>query len=511
MQDAIIKGIGNSRYLKTVGEALSLYPTYEDFMQAMVAGIFPVDFNGINKDGWTQLGTLLNKANLLSDTVISTLGLSTGVNSTPNDAFNVLANIGNVYVWRKTVVTEEEIPAGYTLGPVEANKVLAQSSSNWGNSYAAFTVASSITVDDGGNVTMNDTSGVEIWQGYFDPNKGEDNLLGKFIQFSHVSADHISSDLETGVYFIPSNATFIRDHSSAPFYTKISACQKVNAYPLTPAGTHITYLTSVNRDAYQEGDDAKEAGYVLGEVVAGKTPISMAYDGRGVVIGSTIQVEENGAISFAPDAGATQYWSNSVDVSILKGKFFHTVGGEGDSDEIGNFSDPNYWVYLPEDAVITRESPVGSSTTIFTTKYQPVTGYPAIPAGTTIEYLGVLGEKSKIQVLSYVGTGTSGEANACSVTASFPIEVLFFLGYTGTIYSDPDATGIVNGYWGDRETGVMFGKYLTTTFAERMAFNGNNGMSLGKKSADGKTFYWYNRTAVVTNASGLSYYFLALG
>lgn len=380
-------------------------------MQAMVAGIFPVDFNGINKDGWTQLGTHLNKANLLSDTVISTLGLSTGVNSTPNDAFNVLANIGNVHVWRKTVVAEEEVPAGYTLGPVEANKVLAQSSSNWGNSYATFTVASSITVDDGGNVTMNDTSGVEIWQGYFDPNKGEDNLLGKFIQFSHVSADHISSDLETGVYFIPSNATFIRDHSSAPFYTKISACQKVNAYPLTPAGTHITYLTSTNRNAYQEGDDAKEAGYVLGEVVAGKTPISMAYDGRGVVIGSTIQVEENGAISFAPDSGATQYWPSSVDVSLMKGKFFHTVGGEGDSDEIGNFSDPNYWVYLPEDAVITRESPVGSSTTIFTTKYQPVTGYPAIPAGTTIEYLGVLGDfggssLGYIKYGSYVGTGT---------------------------------------------------------------------------------------------------------
>lgn len=411
MQDAIMKGNGNSRYLKTVGEALSLYPTYEDFMQAMVAGIFPVDFNGINKDGWTQLGTHLNKANLLSDTVISTLGLSTGVNSTPNDAFNVLANIGNVHVWRKTVVAEEEVPAGYTLGPVEANKVLAQSSSNWGNSYATFTVASSITVDDGGNVTMNDTSGVKIWQGYFDPNKGEDNLLGKFIQFSHVSADHISSDLETGVYFIPSNATFIHDHSSAPFYTKISACQKVNAYPLTPAGTHITYLTSTNRNAYQEGDDAKEAGYVLGEVVAGKTPISMAYDGRGVVIGSTIQVEENGAISFAPDSGATQYWPNSVDVSLMKGKFFHTVGGEGDSDEIGNFSDPNYWVYLPEDAVITRESPVGSSTTIFTTKYQPVTGYPAIPAGTTIEYLGVLGDfggssLGYIKYGSYVGTGT---------------------------------------------------------------------------------------------------------
>ncbi len=509
MQDAIMKGNGNSRYLKTVGEALSLYPTYEDFMQAMVAGIFPVDFNGINKDGWTQLGTLLNKANLLSDTVISTLGLSTGVNSTPNDAFNVLANIGNVHVWRKTVVTEEEIPAGYMLGPVEANKVLAQSSSNWGNSYAAFTVASSITVDDGGNVTMNDTSGVEIWQGYFDPNKGEDNLLGKFIQFSHVSADHISSDLETGVYFIPSNATFIRDHSSAPFYTKISACQKVNAYPLTPAGTHITYLTSTNRNAYQEGDDAKEAGYVLGEVVAGKTPISMAYDGRGVVIGSTIQVEENGAISFAPDSGATQYWPNSVDVSLMKGKFFHTVGGEGDSDEIGNFSDPNYWVYLPEDAVITRESPVGSSTTIFTTKYQPVTGYPAIPAGITIEYLGVLGDKIRMQIVSYIGTGTSGEATPCSITADFKFKTAEYLGSLRGGSLSPAVTYI------DARDKVL-SEAITTEFTAYSGFCLDDSQdSFGKKSEDGKTITWYsrynNRQSNQLNEAGVKYYFRFFG
>jgi hypothetical protein len=509
VQDAIMKGNGNSRYLKTVGEALSLYPTYEDFMQAMVAGIFPVDFNGINKDGWTQLGTLLNKANLLSDTVISTLGLSTGVNSTPNDAFNVLANIGNVHVWRKTVVTEEEIPAGYMLGPVEANKVLAQSSSNWGNSYAAFTVASSITVDDGGNVTMNDTSGVEIWQGYFDPNKGEDNLLGKFIQFSHVSADHISSDLETGVYFIPSNATFIRDHSSAPFYTKISACQKVNAYPLTPAGTHITYLTSTNRNAYQEGDDAKEAGYVLGEVVAGKTPISMAYDGRGVVIGSTIQVEENGAISFAPDSGATQYWPNSVDVSLMKGKFFHTVGGEGDSDEIGNFSDPNYWVYLPEDAVITRESPVGSSTTIFTTKYQPVTGYPAIPAGITIEYLGVLGDKIRMQIVSYIGTGTSGEATPCSITADFKFKTAEYLGSLRGGSLSPAVTYI------DARDKVL-SEAITTEFTAYSGFCLDDSQdSFGKKSEDGKTITWYsrynNRQSNQLNEAGVKYYFRFFG
>lgn len=516
MQDAIIKGIGNSRYLKTVGEALSLYPTYEDFMQAMVAGIFPVDFNGINKDGWTQLGTLLNKANLLSDTVISTLGLSTGVNSTPNDAFNVLANIGNVHVWRKTVVAEEEVPAGYTLGPVEANKVLAQSSSNWDNSYAAFTVASSITVDDGGNVTMNDTSGVEIWQGYFDPNKGEDNLLGKFIQFSHVSADHISSDLETGVYFIPSNATFIRDHSSAPFYTKISACQKVNAYPLTPAGTHVTYLTSVNRNAYQEGDDAKEAGYVLGDMVSGYL-FASAWTGNAsnYYYSETIKVSDTGTLT---QENVKSYTANATNDSLvsniqsaIRGKFI-TVSGEKDNGG----SEGTDLVYIPDDAIVSYfENGVSLGYPynygFLVNKMQQVTGYPAIPAGTTIEYLGVLGEKSKIQVLSYVGTGTSGEANPCSVTASFPIKALFFLGYIGEFGMDPSYLGVGNGYWGDGDVGIMFSKCLTTAFTNHIGFDANGKTSFGKKSADGKTFYWYNKTSAVTNDSGSLYYFLALG
>ena len=418
MQNAIIKGIGNSRYLKTVGEALSLYPTYEDFLQAMIEGTFPVDFNGINKDGWTQQGTPLNKANLLSDTVISTLGLSTGVNSTPNDAFGVLANIGNVHVWRKTVVTEEEIPAGYTLGPVESNKVLAQSSSNWGNSYAAFTVASSITVDDGGNVTMNDTSGVEIWQGYFDPNKGEDNLLGKFIQFSHVSADHISSDLETGVYFIPSNAAFIRDHSSAPFYTKISACQKVNAYPLTPAGTHITYLTSVNRNAYQDGTDGSEkpAGYTLGDEVTECTSLTnrnSEHDNSRWFYSDQVDVSSDGKVSLrdSNEVSFNAEQSNAVNMAkYLLGKFIMTDFSNTD------FS-ANTVYFIPNDASVLRE-PSGTRY-VYTSKYQTVTGYPAIPAGTTIDYLGVLGDKTRIETGSYVGTGTYGESNPNSLTFQF--------------------------------------------------------------------------------------------
>ena len=420
-------------------------------------------------------------------------------------SLGVLANIGNVHVWRKTVTTEEEIPAGYTLGPVEANKVLAQSSSNWGNSYAAFTVASSITVDDGGNVTMNDTSGVEIWQGYFDPNKGEDNLLGKFIQFSHVSADHISSDLETGVYFIPSNATFIRDHSSAPFYTKISACQKVNAYPLTPAGTHITYLTSTNRNAYQEGDDAKEAGYVLGEVVTGTFYLTstqgiarhtqLAYGDA-----NSIQVSDNGTVSLNGTAITLNVSANMNDVlttlNAIRGKYIEIKEVYSDHWEDISFSKGHVY-FVPSDVQIADPVLTGGVRVLTLNKYQEVTGYPAIPAGTTIEYLGVLGDKTSIETGSYVGTGTYGSGNPNTLTFRF----------------EPKFVHIQAGNIGKEDSsGFKFAFFVL----------GTKGFSIGPGSAnelynlnakfDGNTLSWYlGNAAQQLNTKNANYFFIALG
>lgn len=67
MLDGIIKGTGDSRYLKSVSDFLTKYPSYADFAAALIAGTLPVDFNGINTAGWQKTGTPLNKANLLSD------------------------------------------------------------------------------------------------------------------------------------------------------------------------------------------------------------------------------------------------------------------------------------------------------------------------------------------------------------------------------------------------------------------------------------------------------------
>lgn len=102
MTDGIIKGNGASRYLKTIASAMSQYPTYEDFMQALVEGTFPVDLFGRNPGGWTQEGTLLNKASLLTDETAAKYGL--GSAATPNDVFNHLSQpffvpAGAVFWW----------------------------------------------------------------------------------------------------------------------------------------------------------------------------------------------------------------------------------------------------------------------------------------------------------------------------------------------------------------------------------------------------------------------------
>lgn len=90
MLDAIPNGTGNSRYLKSIGDFLSAYPTYEAFVDGLVAGTLPIDLNGFNPDGWTQEGTPLDKANLLTDATAALMGL--GDEATPNEMFAKLAN-----------------------------------------------------------------------------------------------------------------------------------------------------------------------------------------------------------------------------------------------------------------------------------------------------------------------------------------------------------------------------------------------------------------------------------
>lgn len=95
MTDGVIKSTGNSRYLKSVANLLSLAPTWPDAVELLVSGNFPVDFNGINPNGWNTQGTPLNKANLLSDATGTLLGL--GSTGTVNAALAALKTSLNAF------------------------------------------------------------------------------------------------------------------------------------------------------------------------------------------------------------------------------------------------------------------------------------------------------------------------------------------------------------------------------------------------------------------------------
>lgn len=511
MIDSVLKGTGNSRFLKS---AVPAGTSWADALAMLQAGTFPIDFNGINTEGFQQVGTPLNKANLLKDATAAQIGLPPS--TTPDGMFQALGNTGELHVWRKTVTTAQEIPAGYTLG-ASAAKTLAKSSENSGNSYATFYISSSISVDDAGNVTMNSPATVDIWQGIDGYDSDERAIFGKFIKFHSVSSSNagITSDLETGIYFIPNSAEFTRYRDGKRSgYTNISACQKVISYPLTPAGTTTTYPVSTNPNAYQEGDDAKAAGYVLGDVVTGKFSLGAMYASNGHIIkyADSVTVSDDGTVALSNEStftvGSDGYTQSQIQAACA-GKFIQyyrtSSGSTYPPDSIYPFnSTPSAIVFVPSDvSIVTKVYDDYDCYAI--DRYQPVTGYPAIPAGTTIEYLGKLGDKVRVQVLSYVGTGTYGSSNPNSLTFDFVPKVILFM-YRFSNSFDPNSAM----YARFVSVAALKATYKKVWFAQ---INSNGNAGYMKISEDRKTVSWYNTYGAFyqNNESGTTYVFLAIG
>ena len=64
MLDTIIKGTGNSRFLRS---SIPENITFSEFVSLLRAGTFPIDLAGINDEGIEVKGTALSKGTLLSD------------------------------------------------------------------------------------------------------------------------------------------------------------------------------------------------------------------------------------------------------------------------------------------------------------------------------------------------------------------------------------------------------------------------------------------------------------
>lgn len=505
MIDSVLKGTGNSRFLKS---AVPAGTSWADALAMLQAGTFPIDFNGINTEGFQQVGTPLNKANLLKDATAAQIGLPPS--TTPDGMFQALGNTGELHVWRKTVVTTKpipEVPAGYTLG-TKTNTLIATSGSSQASRQPAVQIvyADSVSVDNSGNVSISGNLGwIYVWEGDHGGYELDYSAYrGKFIQIYNKQNANLSNVKLYDIYYVPSNATITKGTMltyGVPLYIEL---QTVTGYPYTPAipaGTTTTYPVSTNPNAYQEGDDAKEAGYVVGEV-ENNVQILSGGDNWPTTLyyADSVDVDNEGQLSLqSPNQYTFTTSSQYQNVSTLAVGRFIKIVPEASSGFL--FRD-GIW-FVPSDATVTV-----SNYKIYASKIQKVTGYAAIPAGTTIEYLGKLGDKARVQVVSYVGTGTYGSSNPCSLAFDFAPKVVMFL--RGYKESFTQFNYLYGSYGSDSL--VIISADLSNIFAAYNGF-GRYNRAYAKKDLSGRTITWYSNedSNSQANASGVTHYFLAIG
>lgn len=435
-------------------------------------------------------------ANILKPTTPPLIGLPPS--TTPDGMFQALGNTGELHVWRKTVVTGT---AKVELEPAVSGYIVSNNGSNYNQ-----TIKYSSTIDEKGNLSGTITT---LTVAYNTSNSDLFVLKGKYFE---AGTTEISSNLKSpgGVWYIPNDASiqYITGQPNTTgypyYYTHVAT--KMQKVVYVPAGTTTTYPVSTNPNAYQEGDDAKPAGYTLGEVVNGNFQVGYPSNVSEVNwnYSDALNVADNGTLTLKNPLPAkinTATSSGYQNPSVLLGHFA-VVTGHKENIPGSPFADEQI-VYIPSNAVVSG---------MYIDRYQPVTGYAAIPAGTTIEYLGKLGDKARVQVVSYVGTGTYGSSNPNSLTFDFVPKVVRLLGNISSggsftvcrIYPMNTNYGI--------NSAILFTKALTTTYKASLGFSENNyTASYCKISQDGKTVTWYNNGDDQINTAGYTYYFLALG
>lgn len=121
-----------------------------------------------------------------------------------------------------------------------------------------------------------------------------------------------------------------------------------------------------------------------------------------------------------------------------------------------------------------------------------------------------VGGKTSTQVVSYVGTGTFGAGNPCSITAGFPIKSATVLGMlirrTGKFYNVQESS---NGSALSVVTSLLSGAYTNG-----LGFNQDMGQdSYGKISSNRKTYSWYSvaNATYQLNEANIQYFVLCRG
>lgn len=135
--------------------------------------------------------------------------------------------------------------------------------------------------------------------------------------------------------------------------------------------------------------------------------------------------------------------------------------------------------------------------------------------------LAALKQAGAVQIAtgSYVGTGTFGADHPCSLTFDFVPKLIMITRYhTGTSSIDYIFPGDSEGNYWLMDTSLIptsetskWSDYIGTGLGRVYGYGG--GSSIGYKSLDGKTAYWYSGSDAASqfNSGGTTYYYAAIG
>ena len=408
-------------------------------------------------------------------------------------SLGVLATVGDLYVWRRTVVKGA---AGYTLGPVETGTV------NFGGRDSSdrppsVQYSSVVNVSEDGELSLESPNSWQIDPTPGGPEFAMSNIRGKF--FSIVGYGNSFFE-KNSIYYCPSDAVFTGVTTESPAYLSVDKYQTVT---FVPPGTYIDYPVSTNPNAYQVGSDAKPSGYTLGDVVSGSFKIcppgtSSKYGVSYWSYSDSIFVDENGSVYLSSPSNmdvSTISDSGAVERNFV-GKF---VSLTGSSESYTSDLKKGNVYFIPSDASVSKS---GGAYTV--SKYQKVNGYAAIPGGTTIEYPGKLGDKSRIVTGSYVGTGTYGQSNPTKISLPYEPKAFFV-----------QCFGNLGGNLQEPAFGMFFGECLLGV--ELNYFDGRAGtigQTMCYTSFENGFFEWYsygnNSAEYQFNSSGFTYTWRAI-
>lgn len=269
MQDSIIKGTGNSRYLKSSLEGIT---TWEQFRAALLAGTLPIDLNGVNADGFQQLGDPLNKATLLKDATAKQFGLT--ASAVPDDVLSYLGQYAEY--WWKYVRPAHDV---YSVTMSDLAKTREYFTT--GTIY----ISKEVTVDDNGKVTFvnpiscyNNDENSEHMNQTFETIK---NNIPCYISPSESMQPYGTTDI---FVYVPTGATVTTDNSNSTYTVcKFNYCvafggsASVLAKVCTldketiAAGTAL-YTHSTDRNAYPDSGEVEGVTYEYLGIPLEQTP-----------------------------------------------------------------------------------------------------------------------------------------------------------------------------------------------------------------------------------------------